>query len=73
MLSRWSVAAYGVLADLNQMVPSSAGNALPMLFEPSSTYDATWENLTLNWGILCLFTVIYLLVTLCLQKRKDIF
>jgi len=73
MLSRWSVAAYGVLADLNQMVPSSAGDSLPMLFEPSSTYDATWENLTLNWGILCLFTVIYLLVTLCLQKRKDIF
>jgi len=73
MLSRWSVVAYGALADLNNMVPSISDDSFPLLFEPSSTYNATWENLSLNWLILCLYTAIYLLITLFLQKRKDIF
>ena len=77
MLSRWSVGAYGALADINKMVPemaqSTEGGSFPQVFEPSSTYDATWENLSLNWSMLCLHTVIYLLVTLWLQRRKDIF
>lgn len=77
MLSRWSVGAYGALADINHMVPevpqSPAGTALTQVFTPAATYDATWENLGLNWGVLCLHTVIYLLITLWLQKRKDVF
>ncbi|MGF1479990.1 MAG: ATP-binding cassette domain-containing protein [Cyanophyceae cyanobacterium] len=72
MLSRWSVGAYGALADINALVPPT-GDALAQVFEASATYDATWENLSLNWGILGLHTVIYLLVTLWLQRRKDIF
>ncbi|MGK7875579.1 MAG: ATP-binding cassette domain-containing protein [Xenococcaceae cyanobacterium] len=63
MLSRWSVGAYGILVNVNVMMP-----------EPpeGSPYESTWENLALNWGILLLHAVVYLGVTFCLQKRKDI-
>jgi len=30
------------------------------------------DNLRLNWGILCVHTVVYLAIALWLQKRKDI-
>lgn len=77
MLSRWSVAAYGALVDLNNLVPEPIrlpdGSTVPRPFEPAPIYDATWSNLSFNWGILCLHTVIYLTLTFCLQKRKDIF
>ncbi|MEO1765549.1 MAG: hypothetical protein AAFR83_27440 [Cyanobacteria bacterium J06629_18] len=42
-------------------------------FEPTPVYDATWENLLLNWGILGLHTLVYLTAAFWLQKRKDIF
>ena len=71
MLSRWSVGAYGAMANVNAMAPSTPG--LEEIFEPSSVYDATWENLGLNWGILLAHTAVYLLVTLIIQKRKDVF
>ena len=75
MLSRWSVGAYGALVNVNAMVPKGFdGKPIPNLpFEASSVYDLTWQNLSLNWGILCLHTAIYLAVALWLQKRKDIF
>jgi len=76
MLSRWSVGAYGALVNVNAMVPEAKklpdGSTIPLPFEPTSVYDATWENLVLNWGALCLHTLIYLGLTLWLQKRKDI-
>jgi len=76
MLSRWSVGAYGALANVNAMVPKLQqipGGSPPQPFEPTPVYDATWQNLGLNWGILCLHTVVYLTISLCLQKRKDSF
>ncbi len=76
MLSRWSVGAYGALVNVNAMVPEPTklpdGSTLPQPFEPTAVYDPTWENLGLNWGILCLHTLVYLGLTLCVQKRKDI-
>ena len=71
MLSRWSVGAYGALADVNAMA-SSLPN-MEKIFEPSDVYTADWSNLGLNWGILLAHTVAYLIVTLIIQKRKDIF
>ena len=56
---------------VNDLVPK--GNKLPGAFETTSVYDPTWGNLSLNWGILFLHGVVYLLITLNLQKRKDIF
>ncbi len=68
-ISRWSMGAYGALVDVNQMIPETA---LKEIVKASSVYDATWKNLGLNWGILGLHTLIYLVVALILQKRKDI-
>ena len=75
MLSRWSVGAYGALVNVNAMVPKGPdGKPLTQPFDPTTgVYDATWHNLGLNWGILCLHTVVYLVMTFWLQKRKDIF
>lgn len=77
MLSRWSIGAYGSLANVNSMVPDmTPGKAtidLAEIFEPSSIYDATWDNLALNWGILGAHTLAYVLIAFFLQKRKDIF
>lgn len=76
MLSRWSVAAYGALVDVNKMVPEPTilpdGKPMVLPFEPTDVYSPTWENLGLSWGILCLHTLIYLGIALWLQKRKDI-
>ena len=74
MLSRWSVGAYGALVNVNEMVPKAPdGNPLPDLpFAGSDVYNLSWENLSLNWGILLLHTIIYIAATLWLQKRKDI-
>lgn len=76
MLSRWSVGAYGSLVNVNAMVPAPTtlpdGSTIPRPFEPTPVYDPTWENLSLNWGILCVHILVYLMLTLWLQKRKDI-
>lgn len=68
-LSRWSIGAYGTILNVNDMVSES----IPGGFKSTPVYDPTWENLSLNWGILILHAIIYLLLTLGLQKRKDIF
>ncbi|MDB9383600.1 ABC transporter permease [Nodularia spumigena CS-584] len=77
MLSRWSVGAYGTLVNLNGLVPEpmqlANGSIVPQPFEVTSVYEPTWSNLGLNWGMLCLHTVVYLTVAFSLQKRKDIF
>jgi ABC-type multidrug transport system permease subunit len=77
MLSRWSVGAYGALVNVNAMVPEPTklpdGSTIPLPFEATAVYDPTWGNLSLNWGILCFHTAIYLAVTWWVQKRKDIF
>ncbi|MCX7594938.1 MAG: ABC transporter permease, partial [Fischerella sp.] len=73
-ISRWSIGAYGVLVDVNAMVPNSTPGvpSLDNIFAASSVYDPTWKNLGLNWGILAVHTLVYLAVALLLQKRKDI-
>jgi ABC-type multidrug transport system ATPase subunit/ABC-type multidrug transport system permease subunit len=71
-ISRWSVGAYGTLADVNGMVPS-AYQATKINALPSDMYEATLHNLTLNWSILGLHILVYLILTFWLQKRKDIF
>jgi ABC-type multidrug transport system ATPase subunit len=74
-ISRWSIGAYGALADVNSMAPKLTGghnNPLSKIFEATPVYDATWENLRLNWSILCVHTLVYLIVALILLKRKDV-
>ena len=77
MLSRWSIGAYGSLADVNAMAPKPnpplTAEMLNEIFKPTPVYDATWENLALNWGILIAHTVIYAIIALIVQRRKDTF
>jgi ABC-type multidrug transport system ATPase subunit len=76
MLSRWSIGAYAALVDVNAMVPTQQappGVTLPPPpFEPSATYDPTWQNLMLNWAMLGVHSLVCLLVVLWQQRRKDI-
>jgi ABC-type multidrug transport system ATPase subunit/pSer/pThr/pTyr-binding forkhead associated (FHA) protein len=76
MVSRWSIGAYGALVDVNGMVPEPqldpAGEEIPQPFEPSATYDPTWENLGLNWLVLAVHTGVYLGLTLWRLRRKDV-
>ena len=77
MLSRWSIGAYGSLADVNAMAPEPnpvlTADILNEIFQPSPVYDATWSNLGLNWGILLAHTCVYSLIALIVLRRKDIF
>ena len=77
MLSRWSIGAYGSLADVNAMAsePNStlSSQMLDEIFKSTPVYNATWENLGLNWGILIAHTLIYTTIALIIQRRKDIF
>ncbi|MFM2311311.1 MAG: hypothetical protein RLZZ04_587 [Cyanobacteriota bacterium] len=77
MLSRWSIGAYGALADVNAMAPKPnpilSEEVLKDIFQPSSVYEATWSNLSLNWGVLVAHTLIYSIVALIVLRRKDIF
>jgi len=77
MLSRWSIGAYGSLADVNAMAPKPNAvlteEIINDIFKATPVYDATWENLGLNWGILITHTLIYAIVALIVQRRKDIF
>ena len=77
MLSRWSIGAYGSLADVNSMAPESNAVLTPEIlneiFKPSPVYDATWSNLGLNWGILLVHTIVYGIIALAVLRRKDIF
>ncbi|MBR8830701.1 MAG: Vitamin B12 import ATP-binding protein BtuD [Chroococcopsis gigantea SAG 12.99] len=76
MISRWSIGAYGVLVGVEKMIAkaqqlNSFGVALPFE-DPNGVYDLSWRNLSINWGILGVHTIVYLLITCWLQKRKDI-
>jgi hypothetical protein len=77
MLSRWSIGAYGALADVNAMSPKPSpalsAEMIADVFEKSPVYEPTAENLYLNWEILLLHTFIYIIVAVILQRRKDIF
>ncbi|GGA55170.1 ATP-binding cassette domain-containing protein [Okeania sp. KiyG1] len=76
MLSRWSVAAYGALVNVNNMVPEATklpdGSTVPLPFSGSDVYNLNWENLGISWGALCLHSLVYLGFTIWFQKRKDI-
>jgi ABC transport system ATP-binding/permease protein len=76
MLSRWSIGAYGTLVNVNHLIPAqpqgAPNNAPKLPFEPSQVYDPTWSNLWLNWGMLLLFSALYLGIAAWNQRRKDI-
>lgn len=72
MVSRWSIGGYAASLDVNSMVPEAVANMPPPPFEGSAAYAATMENLLLNWGVLCLHSLICLSISLWQQKRKDV-
>ena len=72
MISRWSIGSYAAALDINSMVPATVANMPPPPFDGSAAYDATMENLVLNWGVLCLHSLVCLSISLWQQKRKDV-
>jgi ABC transport system ATP-binding/permease protein len=77
MLSRWSIGAYSSLADVNAMAPEPnqilTQEIIKDIFQATDAYNPTWSNLGLNWGILIVHALIYTVVALIIQRRKDIF
>ncbi|MEM9273249.1 MAG: ATP-binding cassette domain-containing protein [Cyanobacteria bacterium P01_F01_bin.143] len=65
MLSRWSVGAYGILAKVNEVAGATNIN--------DEVYLADWNHLLFNWGILLSHILVCLIITVIIQKRKDIF
>ena len=76
MISRWSIAAYGVLVEVEDMIAEAQEQNtfnFPLPFEDANqVYQLSINNLLLNWGVLILHSLIYFLLTYWLQKRKDI-
>lgn len=73
MISRWSMGAYGALVDVNAMVPDlPANSSIEPIFETTTVYAATWQNLGLNWALLGVHILVYLAIALWLQRRKDL-
>jgi ABC transport system ATP-binding/permease protein len=75
-VGRWSIGAYGSLVDLNSMTPPD-NNSAEMDFSkvgmrPSATYNNDWSNLSLNWGMLLLQSLVFIAITIWLLKRKDL-
>jgi ABC-type multidrug transport system ATPase subunit len=68
-IGRWSIGAYASLVDINNMIPDGAG--VKGIFTSNPSYTATRENLMLNWQILLLHSLVYLIVIFWQQKRKD--
>jgi ABC transport system ATP-binding/permease protein len=74
-ISRWSIGAYGTLIDLNLLIPTSKNGAdvdFSKVMKVSDVYKASWQNLGINWGMLLLQSVVYIGITIWLQKRKDL-
>jgi len=75
-VSRWSVGAYGALADLNSLIPAPIvlpdGSTLAAPIQATPIYESTWSNLLLNWEILSLQLLIYLSLIVVVKKQADI-
>ncbi len=75
-ISRWSIGAYGILVNINKLVPEPMvfvdGTTINPPFEGSPVYESNGVNLLLNLAMLFLQSIIYLIVTYWLQKKKDI-
>jgi ABC-type multidrug transport system permease subunit len=68
-ISRWSIGGYGVILNISEKIISEK---IPDE-QIKQIYQKSWENLSLNWGMLLLHSVVYLILTFWIQKRKDIF
>ncbi|MGD1936700.1 MAG: ATP-binding cassette domain-containing protein [Cyanophyceae cyanobacterium] len=70
MVGRWSIGAYGILADVNSLLPETLPDGT--VTELPVIYDPTWENLGWNWGALVIHAGIYALITAIVKKRTDV-
>lgn len=72
MISRWSVGAFGSLANINHFTPIPKGTdnilpSTPIFGLPSPTLS----SLSLNWLLLVLFSGIYMLATTLILTLKE--
>ena len=73
-MGRWGDGEMGGAAQgVPEAIKLPDGTTAAQPFEPTAVFDATWENLLLNWSILGLHVLTYLTITFWLLHRKDIF
>lgn len=73
MISRWSVGAYGSLADINAIIPGAIQQEADNPFKPLKMFDPSLGGITLSWAALVIHILVYLTITFWLQKRKDLY
>ena len=63
-VSRWSVSAFGTIANLNSL--DMAVQGLP--HEAESVYEYAFSNMASSWGILALFAVICFIASVIILR-----
>ncbi|MCR4655919.1 MAG: ATP-binding cassette domain-containing protein [Lachnospiraceae bacterium] len=59
---RWSMEAYGTTANLNDLQLSLQQKGLPLQHLPEDCFEFTSEHILMNWGLLILMVVVYLII-----------
>jgi ABC-type transport system involved in multi-copper enzyme maturation permease subunit len=68
-LCRWSMEGYGTTANLNELPLRLQQQGIMIAHEAESFFDFTWSHLLISWGILVVYTVVFLaLARLVLSK-----
>lgn len=70
-ISKWGMEAIGSISNLNDL-PLKLQEEFPMIpHEVEDIYEASQSHLFMNWGILLLFCVVLVLVSIILLRRVE--
>lgn len=67
-ISRWSIGAFGTIANVNSLAPKLTN--LPFPF--GVAYSHSWSNLSLNLAMLLVHMGVYILMAAWLLSKKDV-
>ena len=67
-ISRWSIGAFGTIADVNTLAP----NVPDLPFPFGVAYSRSWGNLSFSLSMLLIHTGVYILISAWLLSKKDI-
>ena len=67
-ISRWSIGAFGTIADVNTLAP----NVTDLPFPFGAAYSRSWGNLSFSLSMLLVHIGVYILISAWLLSKKDI-